>query len=271
MGTLLTFYSAASSVFPCRRKAGQEQVSVINQPCLVLLGSAIPNHFYGALSERMLTNGFFARHLVIESGPRGPGREPRIIPLPRRIIQTARWWKDFSPSQGNLAEQNPTPVVIPQTEEAQQLLIEAREEAEREYALAEQRQDAVGTTVWGRVSEHIRKLSLIYALSENHLNPVIGGDAVRWATAIVMHQTRRMLFMAAGNVAENPFHAECLKFLRLLREAPDNQLARNKLMRAMHCKLTDFEQIVGTLLMQGDIVPVEIPTRTKSAQGYRLS
>jgi hypothetical protein len=47
-------------------------------------------------------------------------------------------------------------------------------------------------------------------------------------------------------------------------------MARNKLMRLMHCKAADFDQIVGTLLQQGDIVPLDIPTKTKPAQGYRL-
>ena len=48
-------------------------------------------------------------------------------------------------------------------------------------------------------------------------------------------------------------------------------MARRKLMRAMRCKAADFDQIVGTLLQQGDIVPVEIPTKTKPAQGYRIA
>jgi hypothetical protein len=42
-------------------------------------GTAIPTHYYEALSERMLTNGFFARMLIVESGPRSPGQEPGIF------------------------------------------------------------------------------------------------------------------------------------------------------------------------------------------------
>ena len=61
MSTLLTMYSSANSVFPMRRKAGTEPAGVINQPSLVIFGTAIPNHYYEALSERMLTNGLFAR------------------------------------------------------------------------------------------------------------------------------------------------------------------------------------------------------------------
>ena len=77
MGTLLTMYSSANSVFPMRRKAGKDAPGAIDQPCLVVFGTAIPNHYYEALSERMLTNGFFARMIILECGKRssGPGAE----------------------------------------------------------------------------------------------------------------------------------------------------------------------------------------------------
>jgi hypothetical protein len=65
MGTLLSMYSASNSVFPMRRKAGKDHPGAIDQPCLVIFGTAIPNHYYEALSERMLTNGFFARMMIL--------------------------------------------------------------------------------------------------------------------------------------------------------------------------------------------------------------
>ncbi len=270
MSTLLTMYSSSNSVYPMRRKAGKEAPGVINQPSLTIFGTAIPNHYYEALSERMLTNGFFARMLIFEAGQRGNGQEPSIRDLPTRIIETARWWSEFSPGKGNLEHWHPIPKIVPHTEAAKSLLVETRHEAEVEYAAAEQRQDAVGTTVWGRVSEQVRKLALLHAISANAREPVIDADAVRWARRLVMHQTRRMLCKVTDHVAENPFHAECLKLMRRLRESPGRVMARNRLMRAMHAKLADFDQMIATLLMQGDIQCVEIPTRTKPAQGYRL-
>ena len=99
------------------------------------------------------------------------------------------------------------------------MLTESRQAAEVEYGSAEARGDPVGTTVWGRVPEQARKLALLYAISANHESPQIDVDAARWATEFILHQTRRMLFMAHSHVAENPFHAECLKLLRRLREA----------------------------------------------------
>ena len=73
MSTMLTIYSSADSVFPMRRKAGRESPGAIDQPCLVVFGTAIPNHYYEALSDRMLTNGFFARMIVLECGKRSTG------------------------------------------------------------------------------------------------------------------------------------------------------------------------------------------------------
>lgn len=271
MGTLLTMYSAANSIYPMRRKAGKEPPGVIDQPCLVVYGTAIPTHYYLALSERMLTNGFFARMLIVESGPRSEGQEPGIIDPPARIIETARWWSEFSPGTGNLEQWHPQPRVVEADEDARRLLTEARRASEAEYAAAEARGDPVGTTVWGRVPEQIRKLALLYAVSARHQTPRIDVEAVRWASDFVLHQTRRMLFMASSHVAENPFHADCLKLFRKLREAPDQQMQRQHLLRAMRCKAADFDQIIITLVQQGDIVPVTIPTRTKTAQGYRLA
>ena len=86
-----------------------------------------------------------------------------------------------------------------------------------------------------------------------------------------MHQTRRQLYLASIHVAENPFHAECLKFKKRLSEQPDQTMARRELMRALKNKAADFDQIVLTLLQQDDIELVSVNTKTKPAQGYRLA
>ncbi len=271
MGTLLTMYSAANSVYPMRRKAGKEAPGVIDQPCLVVYGTAIPTHYYEALSERMLTNGFFARMLIVESGPRSVGQEPGIIDPPASVMEVARWWAEFNPGTGNLDDWHPQPRIVEADEEALWQLAEARRTAEAEYASAEARGDPVGTTVWGRVPEQVRKLVLIYAVSVSHKSPRITVEAVQWAMQLVLHQTRRMLFMAAGHVADNPFHADCLNLLRKLREAPERQLPHSVLLKRMKVDAKTFQELVTTLEQQGDIVTISQATAGRPQRYYRLA
>jgi len=270
---LLTLYTSANDIYPIRVKAGQKEAVHIDQPHLTLFGTATRECFYESLSQRMLTNGFFARMIIIDAGKRGQGQASGSArEVPESILQTARWWADFQPGSrpANLLAIHPEPRIVPFEPEAAEAMLQLQRMTEAEYERADVSNDEVARTAWSRTCENAQKQALIYACSENHETPVIGLPAVEWATAFAMHQTRRQLYLAQSYVAENPFHAECLKLLRKLKEA-GGQLARRQLMRAMRCKAGDFDQIISTLLQQGDIVAVEIQTKTKPAQGYQLA
>jgi len=270
---LLTLYTSAGDVYPVRTKANQKEMVHIDQPHLTLFGTATPLYFYESLSQRMLTNGFFARMIIVDVGKRGRGQKAGSIRVvPDAILKTARWWAEHQPGtkRKNLLDVHPEPGVVPATDEADEALSRLQRLGEIEYDRADERNDEVSRVAWSRTCENAKKLALIAACSANHEQPVIDLPIVEWATQFAMHQTRRQLYLAHIYVAENPFHADCLKLLRKLTEA-GGQMARNRLMRAMRCKQADFDQLIGTLLTQGDIVPVEIPTKTKTAMGYRIA
>ncbi len=270
MGMLLKMYSTGAGFYPMRRKAGQKNPGVIQQPCLVIYGTAIPNHFYAALSERMLTNGFFARTIIVDASTRGPGQEPGDFTPTPRILETATYWANYQPGKGNLENFFPIPKIVEHTDEALSLLIDARFACDVEYKKAEGKGDTVGTTVWGRTSEHIRKLSLIYAISANHREPSIDAHAARWSIDFAMHQTRRMLFMAQDHVAANPFHAECLKLMQKLRDAPEHTLSHSVLLKRMKLDSQTFMKVIETLRQGNDIDIVTLKTATKTGNAYQL-
>lgn len=274
MTTLLTLYSCANSVFPMRRKAGKESPGSIDQPSLVIFGTAIPNHYYEALSERMLTNGFFARMVILECGQRGAGQEPTIVQIPSRVLETARWWHDYRPGTGNLQDWHPVPAVVPHTDQAKGLLIAARIEAEAEYQRAELSGDAVGTTVWGRVSEQSRKLALLYAISQDAKNPEIGREAAEWAVAFVLHQTRRMLCMAGRHVSRNDFDAMAKEMLRVLRAWSEKRANRPmpewELSRRLPWKPSDHDDVIKLLRKQKLVDCGPSPSKTKPGTIYWL-
>jgi len=254
MNTLLSLYSSGNSIFAMRPKAGKPDPGAIDQPCLVLFGTAIPKHFYDALSERMLTNGFFARQIVVEAGRRQEGQEPGVIRVSQQVLTVAKWWADFRPGTGNLQNWHPVPTVVEHTTPAAQLLVDLRSEAEHEYAKAEDRGDPVGTTVWGRVSEQARKLALIYAVSENHIEPKIGESAVQWASRFVLHQTRRMLYMASLHVSESEFDQRCKRLLEMLLEwrsrTGDPWMPYREITRRLRWSRREHDEVRQTLIDQ---------------------
>ena len=76
--------------------------------------------------------------------------------------------------------------------------------------------------------------------------------------------------MAQAHVASNPFHAECLKLLGKLREAPGGKLSHTYLLKRMRMDAKTFQGIVGTLEQAGDIVAVMEPTRGRTGRYYQL-
>lgn len=154
------------------------------------------------------------------------------------------------------------------------MLVEARLEAETQYERAENDSDAVGTTVWGRVSEQIRKLALLYAISERHATPEIGCDAVEWAMRFVLHQTQRMLFMAAGHVAKSEFDAKCKELIRVLQawrgKHGDEPMPEWEVNRRLPWKPKDHEDVRTALINQRRIQFEVVPTKTKPRRLYWL-
>ncbi|KAA1258119.1 hypothetical protein LF1_06340 [Rubripirellula obstinata] len=274
MTTLLTMYSSANSVYPMRRKAGKEAAGVINQPNLVIFGTAIPNHYYETLSERMLTNGLFARMLIFECGKRGKGQEPKILDIPDSILATAEWWENFRPGAGNLVDWSPTPAIVPHDADASRLLVDARVDAETQYEKAEESNDSVGTTVWGRVSEQTRKLALLHAVSRRCREPVIDGESARWAIEVVEHQTRRMLFMASDHVSHNDFDAMAKAVVRQLKKwkakRGDKPMPEWELTRRLPWKPSDHKEVIKLLDTQRLVVRQPSDSKTRPGFVYRL-
>jgi len=267
---LLTLFTSASDIYPIRVKAGQKEAIHVDQPHLTLFGTATPQHFYQSLNMRMLTNGFFARMMIVDVGQRGVGQTPGSPrDIPQKVIDVAKWWSEYQPGTGNLQGFHPEPRVVKFTSEAEAAVEQLRILTEAEYDHAQSVNDEVGRTAWSRTCENAKKLALIYACSENHQDSLIGLPAIQWATEFAMHQTRRQLYLAATYVAENPFHADCLKMLHRMRKVK-KPMSRTDLMRFMHIKASELDQIISTLMQQEDIEPVTILSNTKNGRGYQV-
>ncbi len=271
MRTLLQLYTTSNSRF-CRRKlAGEKEPVFINQPCLSLFGTAIPKYFYNALTEKLLSNGFFGRLIILESKSREKGQEATVLNPPARLRKIAAWWDDLRTVEGDMEELNPEPLLVGNGEGVVEKLREIRETTEDEYKTCENRGDIAGMTLWGRVGEHTRKLALIYAVSENHLHPHVTVRGVEWAWEFVSHVTRRMLFMGRemGNVS-GAFEKDCQKIIIALRESPKYTMERTPLYRKLKKPKSYFNELLDTLVETEEIEALEVNTKGRKKHLYRL-
>ena len=274
---LLQMYSSASSIYVMRAKANHER-SVIDQPCLCLFGTAVPKHFYEAISARLMTNGFLARLLILECRGRGVGRDDTERPIPASILDAAKWWADFKPgASGNLADWHPTPLRVPQSDEATGVFREIRERADAEYGRCERVNDPAGMAIWARAYEKARRLALLYAVSACRGNPTITPDAAAWAGSFVEHQTRRMLFMARQHASESEFDARRKRLLDVLeqwqKQHGDEWMPLWKVNRKLPWSNREHEEVRDTLLQQRLIEFQVVPPGRKGGRptaGYRL-
>lgn len=274
MNVLLKMYTASASVYAMRVKAGRDS-AFINQPSLSLFGTAIPSLFYGAISEKMMTNGFFARILVTEAGKRGEWQNAEAKDIPQDIIEIVKWWKDYVPGGGNLGNLHPKPKVIELTPEANEIMISFCKYADKQYTKTEKRGDNAAMAIWARANEKARRLYLCYAVSENHEKPVVSDKAADWATEFVDHQTKRMIFMASRHLSGSEFESRCkkiLEFLAVQREKNgDKWVTYRMLSRKFRWKCRDHEEVRDALKAQGLIVTDLVPTKGRPNSVYKLA
>lgn len=270
--TLLTFYTSGDSIFPMRTKAGMTDCPFIRNPHLSIFGTATPRNYYQALSERMMTSGFFSRMLIVDVGAR-PLCEIAgdIDAIPEDILDTAEFWQEKTrpSSKHNLSWENPNPPAAAYQGEAGKMLFEFQRLSDRNHQKTEANNE-VAKAVWSRAAENARKLALLYACSQNHQEPAITEQAAEWAIDFVNHQIRRQLYMASIYAAENNFHADCLKLKEKLRNEPGNELAHSKLLKRMKMDRDSFKRLIETLVEQGDIHIEPLDQITKKGVKYVL-
>jgi hypothetical protein len=262
---LMKLYSSADTIFRGKAYADKKRNKIIDQPCVCVYGTTVPEHFFESLTADSLSDGFIARLLVFEADSTPPRQRVKVTPIPDAIIEVARWWGEFRPG-GNLRGEHPEPIVVSATEDAGEVFDALAAMVDVELA-----RDQRGRSLWARAEEKACRLALIYACSANHEQPVIDKAAAKWACDLSEYLTRRMLYVAHEWVAEGVFDARQKRVLRIVRRA-GGRISRTALCRKTQW-LTQRErqEVIDNLLETGQLEQVVAKTATKPGVVYALA
>ena len=261
----MKFYSSADTFVRGKAYADAKRNKAVDQPCVVLYGTTVPDSFWESLTSESLSDGFIGRLLVFES-PERPRRQRRArVPPPSSVVDRVRWWSEYSPG-GNLRKEHPEPLVVTATPEAA-----ARFDALADHADAEMEAKGEGiAAVWSRAEEKACRLALIYACSANPQKPVIDEAAATWACEMSSYVTRRLLFEAHVRIADGQFDARQKRVLRIIDEHGGTQgISHTQLLwKTRWLSVRERQEVIDNLIATGQINEVRVATKGRNATRY---
>ena len=260
----MRLYSSADVVFRGKAYADKRRSLVIDQPCVSLYGTTVPEHFYESLTADSVNDGCIARLLVFEASATPPRSRATVQAVPPSIIEAARWWAEFRPS-GNLGSEHPDPAVVPATSAASAVFDQLARVVDHQLSHAHNGQRAL----WARVEEKACRLALVYACSEHREQPQVS-VAAAWACELSEYLTRRMLFLAYEWVADGQFDAKQKRVKRIIRQA-GGRISRSELCRKTQ-SLTQRErqEVLDNLRETGQVRETVLQTKGRSRVQYEL-
>lgn len=252
---LMKLFTSSSTIYVGDAYADIKKIKKIYQPHACVYGTTVQDSLYRGLTVESLTNGMISRLLVFE-GRSAAISDQKMLPLPPELVEQVRWWGDFKPG-GNLSGQNPQPIVVPYTGEAEQVFSELLAEQGKH----EMEKDVVKAGVWTRVAEKARKLALLYACSVCQDRPEVDGAAATWAAGLSTHLTKRILWIAREWISEGPFDRDCKYVLRAIRAGGVEGIRIEDLThRTRRLKAKDRHEIIQALISYGDVVRQTVNT-----------
>ena len=225
---------------------------VAYHPSLSLYGTAVTASFGAVVSERMQTNGLFARCLIFDAGIRGPYNPdaewqapPDSLMQALKIISGYRevptmWSENLPDWQGS--------GIIMMADAA------AQEAMNAERVKADALHHAPGTsegakTLYGRVCEKIDKLAMIHSLSVAPHQPIytIHAADIEWASKVVWPATHYALDLVKVYASESETEAVRKKILRIMSKA-GGHISRRDLIRQTHLGVVEINAAIETLV-----------------------
>lgn len=269
----------------------------IDQPCACVYGSTVPAPFWAAFQSGNVADGSLARFLLFESEDSYPDRNEvledpddrleEIAACLRRIVVGPKGDPDDPVSLASAigavrqpfvdvpggrrqpgVKPSPRPETVPLDEAAAE---EDRAVADEDLVLKRAHAGKATSSIVARFHEHVRRLALIAAVSDDAAEPVVRAKHVAWAAATVRHCMARMLDGVERFVADTEHEARLKRVLDVIRRhrgwMDGNTLAR----KTQFLSRRDRNEVITQLEESGLIELSQEPTATKPRRLVRAT
>jgi len=235
----------------------------IDQPHLVIFGTATPEKFWDNLSVDSIEDGFLGRILPLEVEGYGDTQEPELVPVPQLIVDHATAWAKFEPGTGNLASVSPVPATFVLSEDAR-----ARHNSYCKAIDSKIPKDGSHKAtdgLWKRARGRAASLALLFAASR--LGPSTEGVIelidVELSIKVINWITRRTIYKVMTQVSENQFQRDCNRVFELI--AKGKHLDRTALtLKTRWLRRKERNEILEHLIESGDVATEELKTKTNT-------
>ena len=239
----------------------------IDQPHCCIFGTATAEKFWSNLSLDSVEDGFLGRIVPLEVSGYAETQHPMDQDVPQVILDQVKEWIDFVPSEGNLAEQSPDPVIYRMTNAAQDRHRRYCESIDNRIPKDGSHRATDG--LWKRARGRAASLALLFAASRQGPSKmgIIELCDVELAIKIANWITRKTIYKIATQSSENQWESDCQRVFNIIRQGPLGLSALTAKTRWLRSR--DRREVLETLIASGRIELIEEVTKTKKRMVYR--
>ncbi len=270
MTELLMLYSSAQS--PNVKMGGMadaKRAVVVDCPHVCLFGTSVPGSVFRSMTMGSITGGLIGRLLIFESSNGNPLKQmPSTEDFPKSVLDTAIFWRDFLPNgnlTGNIAGSTAAPFRVCESPAATVIFDECEKSSRKDL----KELSAEWSGPYNRTEENARKLAVIHACSENPQSPFIGVASAKWGCDLALYLTRRLVYLADQNVADNETHDRRNRVFRLIVAAGEGGITRKALItRCRFLRSRELNEIIDSLAAADEITIEKVESARRPTELY---
>lgn len=246
---LTQLYSTSSGIYIGGQYADAKTERVrIPYPNLCIYATTTPERYLEALTRSMISSGELNRYIILRTKVDMPDRQ-RLVGKSEPSESIVSAWSTLYPGpRMNCASIAPPPILVSWT---------GLDDRIWEMGLFEDKKMAssrMSGALWMRYRENVIKIAMIFAITRNTIVPVINGDDLDIAEAIVRQAVEYIVQMCDTNIEETKHARDCKIVINTLRDNGGSLSQVELTRKTKGYTVKQRDEVLQSLMMQGEIV-----------------